>query len=58
MATFDELCVFHSSEYLNFLQHLSSQEDTEKYDDDAQAFGLSKLTRLSLTYTKGNPGLY
>lgn len=41
MATFEELSMFHSAEYLNFLANLNDQEDMEKYDEEAQQFGLS-----------------
>ncbi|XP_052810380.1 histone deacetylase 8-like isoform X2 [Mya arenaria] len=40
-ATFEDLCSFHDTEYLDFLQRLSNQDDQEKYDDVAQQYGLS-----------------
>ena len=36
----DEVTLFHSSEYVDCLKRLSAIEDDEKYDDDAEEFGL------------------
>lgn len=46
-ATFDELSAFHSSDYLEFLKKISELEDEEKYDEEAQNYGLSMLFHMS-----------
>ncbi|XP_052245189.1 histone deacetylase 8-like isoform X3 [Dreissena polymorpha] len=40
-ASFEDLCKFHQEDYLEFLQKISQQEDIEKYDEEAQLYGLS-----------------
>ena len=40
-ASYDELTVFHDCEYIDFLKRISCVEDEEKYDEEAQQFGLS-----------------
>ncbi|XP_071078644.1 histone deacetylase 8-like [Haliotis cracherodii] len=40
-ATASELLQFHSSEYIEFLEKISDQEDEEKYDQEAEQFGLT-----------------
>ena len=42
-ASYDELTVFHDSEYIDFLKRISGIEDEEKYDEEAQQFGLSRF---------------
>ncbi|KAI0217672.1 Histone deacetylase 8 [Lamellibrachia satsuma] len=37
----DEVTLFHSSDYVDCLKRLSAIEDDEKYDDEAEEFGLS-----------------
>ncbi|XP_067674880.1 histone deacetylase 8-like [Haliotis asinina] len=40
-ATASELLQFHSPEYIQFLEKISDQEDEEKYDQEAEQFGLT-----------------
>ncbi|XP_046578893.1 histone deacetylase 8-like [Haliotis rubra] len=40
-ATASELLQFHSPEYVQFLEKISDQEDEEKYDQEAEQFGLT-----------------
>ena len=40
-ATYDQLTVFHDPDYIDFLKKISDIDDEEKYDEDAQLFGLS-----------------
>ena len=42
-ASYDELTVFHDSDYIDFLKRISDVEDEEKYDEEAQQFGLSRF---------------
>ncbi|KAK2172727.1 hypothetical protein NP493_931g00010 [Ridgeia piscesae] len=37
----DEVTLFHSSDYVDCLKRLSAIEDDEKYDEEAEEFGLS-----------------
>ena len=39
----DEVTLFHSSDYVDCLKRLSAIEDDEKYDDEAEEFGLCEL---------------
>jgi len=41
-ASDKELRMFHSAEYVDCLQRLSQLDDTEKYLDDLEEFGLGK----------------
>ena len=40
-ATYDQLTVFHDPEYIDFLKKITDIDDEEKYDEEAQQFGLS-----------------
>lgn len=40
-ATYDQLTVFHDPDYIDFLKRITDVEDEEKYDEEAQQFGLS-----------------
>jgi acetoin utilization deacetylase AcuC-like enzyme len=46
-ATFDELCVFHSADYLEFLKKISGQDDDEKHEEEALQYGLSMCLSYS-----------
>lgn len=41
LASEQELTLFHSIDYVQCLKKLSEREDEEKYDDEAEVFGLS-----------------
>ena len=43
---------FHSGDYLACLKKLSETEDDEKYDEEAEAYGLSNRQIFSLRITK------
>ena len=47
-ANDEELSLFHSKDYIECLRTLSECEDEEKYDEDAEVFGLSKFTSKDL----------
>ena len=38
----DEITSFHSMDYVECLQTLSSEEDSEKFEEEAEMYGLSK----------------
>ena len=42
-ASDDIIQTFHSTDYVECLKHLSACEDEEKYEHEAENFGLSKL---------------
>ncbi|XP_013383573.1 histone deacetylase 8-like [Lingula anatina] len=39
-ATFEEICHFHSTDYIECLQRLCQDDDPDKYDEEAEEFGL------------------
>ena len=47
-ASYDQLTVFHDSEYVDFLKRITDVEDEEKYDEEAQQFGLSMFQPFSI----------
>ena len=42
-ATKEQLCLFHSGDYVESVQNLSGAEDDEKEEAIAEQFGLSRL---------------
>jgi acetoin utilization deacetylase AcuC-like enzyme len=40
----EDLKLFHSEEYIGCLRRLSEMDDEEKYDEDAEIYGLSELS--------------
>ena len=37
-----EVMTFHSEDYINFLKRINEQDDEEKYDEEAELYGLSR----------------
>ena len=50
MAKEEDVLLFHSSDYVACLQTLSTDEDPEKYEEEAEMFGLSKFHKGYTSY--------
>ena len=43
----EDVELFHSPGYVECLRNLSQEDDVEKYDEEAEMYGLSKSTKVS-----------